>query len=472
MSGISKGLGYGVVQTMQKTVQALVAAVGRLDKSFSPSVNLNRLRKHTFTASDTIYLFHIALATFWLTIMEVPGFPLKLVIPMLYTIALLIPFTSQFFIPATPVFAWLLTFYTSRFIPNEWRPSISVSLLPTLEYVLYGANISDILTRFTHPFLDIIAWMPYGVGHYLIPIPLSIFLWLFRSKEVLHLWGRVFGYMNLTAVITQIVFPCSAPWYELIYGLTPATYAIRGSPGGLARIDAIFNSSGYKMAFNNSPLVFGAFPSLHAGWATLEALFISHFFPEKARYIWGYAGVLYWSTMYLTHHYLIDVVGGACLAIVFFYLFMPDELKGEGALTPPGGLTNYRMGQRSKYEIYDLENPVGRSVMDAADFEVSDASSDEGEMDIPFRSPIPGATPTSASITIPKNVVGPRPQDGVGNGTGQARKTHRHTASIASLIRGNERSAEDGWSPVAATFALPQRNGGDRKDEDTNGLRR
>jgi hypothetical protein len=127
MSGISKGQRNGIAQTAKNTVQAFVAAVGRLDKSFSPSVNLNRLRKHTFTISDSIYLFHIALATFWLTIMEVPGFPLKLIIPILYTIALIIPFTSQFFIPATPVFAWLLTFYTSRFIPNPWRPAISVA---------------------------------------------------------------------------------------------------------------------------------------------------------------------------------------------------------------------------------------------------------------------------------------------------------------------------------------------------------
>ncbi|EEB89410.1 hypothetical protein MPER_12493, partial [Moniliophthora perniciosa FA553] len=35
-------------------------------------------------------------------------------------------------------------------------------LLPTLEFVPYGANISDILTRYTHPILDILAWLPYG----------------------------------------------------------------------------------------------------------------------------------------------------------------------------------------------------------------------------------------------------------------------------------------------------------------------
>jgi hypothetical protein len=28
--------------------------------------------------------------------------------------------------------------------------------------------------------------------------------------------------------------------------------------------------------------------------------------------------------MYPTHHFLIDVVGGSCLTIALFYLFLPD----------------------------------------------------------------------------------------------------------------------------------------------------
>ncbi|KJA17350.1 hypothetical protein HYPSUDRAFT_120911, partial [Hypholoma sublateritium FD-334 SS-4] len=305
-------------------VHAVVAAVARLDKSLSPAVTIQRLRAHTFTIGDSIWVFHFTLATFWLTLMQDPGYPQKLAIPLLFCIALLIPLTSQFFRPATPVLSWVLSWYSSRFIPPHWRPTISVSLLPTLESVLYGANISDILTRFTHPILDILAWLPYGVVHFTCPAVLAIFLWLFRTKPVLHLWARTFGYMNLAGVIIQLVLPCSAPWYELIYGLTPANYGMKGSPGGLARIDTLFGSHTYTTGFTNSPLVFGAFPSLHAGNATLEALFLSHFFPQTTRYIWAYASVLYWATMYLTHHYLIDVVGGACLATAFFYFFLPD----------------------------------------------------------------------------------------------------------------------------------------------------
>ncbi|KAF5350139.1 hypothetical protein D9756_009096 [Leucocoprinus leucothites] len=456
-----------VVQTLNTIGAAFLAAVARLDKSLSPSLTIAKLRSHSFVLSDCLYIFQAALATFWFTVMQLPGFPIKLIIPTLWIIALLVPLTSQFFVPATPIFSYLLSFYSSRFIPEPWRPGISVALLPTLEYVLYGANISDILTRFTHPILDIIAWFPYGVGHFVFPFVVAAFLWLFRSKEVLHFWGKAFGYLNLTGVLFQIIFPCSAPWYELIHGLTPADYSMKGSPGGLARIDALFHSQGYTVTFSNSPVVFGAFPSLHAACATMEALFLSHFFPQTTRYAWSYAGILYWATMYLTHHYLIDVVGGACLATAFFYLLLPDELKGPGATAPPGGLASAlsRNGLsngsgRSKYEIYDLEEPRrrnGTAIHDAADFELSEESSEEEEMDITYRSPVANthgigpSTPASAQPLIAPSGKG-------GEGRAQGKKSHRHTASIASLIRGDERGPEDGWSPVTSSFNARDRS--------------
>ncbi|KAK7036683.1 Phosphatidylinositol:ceramide phosphoinositol transferase (IPC synthase) [Paramarasmius palmivorus] len=385
---------------LRPLVRAFISAVNRLDKSLSPQKTIQKVQNHTFTASDAVYIFHLGLASFWIYLLPL-HILFKLAVIVLFATALLIPLTSQFFLPAIPVFTYLLSFFSSRFIPPDWRPNISVALLPTLESVLYGANISDILTRYTHSILDILAWLPYGVLHYTFPFILAFFLWVFRPKESLHLFAAVLGYMNLTGVLIQLFFPCAAPWYELVYGLTPANYAIKGSPGGLIRIDRLFHSQGYTTAFTNSPLVFGAFPSLHSATATLDALFLSHFFPWTTKYAWGYAGVLYWSTMYLTHHYLVDVVGGACMAVGFFYVFLPDALKGERATSPPGaGGANGR--QRNKYSIYGLEAPSTPRV--EADF---DLPSDDEEAEVDVRKP---------SSSTP------------------AKKGHRHTASIARLI--------------------------------------
>lgn len=203
--------------------QDFLNAASQLNFSFSPAVTLAKFRAHKFTWTEIgEHTFLTLLATFWLTLMTTPPFPLKLLIPILYGTALIIPFTSQFFVPATPVLAWVITFFSSRFIPASYRPSISVSLLPTLESVLYGGNISDILTRYTNPVLDVLAWLPYGVIHFTAPFVVAAALWLWRGNagngknEALKFWARAFGYMNLAGVICQIIFPCAPPCKSII----------------------------------------------------------------------------------------------------------------------------------------------------------------------------------------------------------------------------------------------------------------
>lgn len=121
---------------------AFLNAISTLDLSFSPAVTISRLKSHHYAWTEIIYYtFHVLHAVFWLIIMQKPSFPLKLVLPVLYGLALLLPFTSQFFLPAIPIFAWLPCYNTSCFIPVVYQPFISVSVFvsvsSTLESVPY-----------------------------------------------------------------------------------------------------------------------------------------------------------------------------------------------------------------------------------------------------------------------------------------------------------------------------------------------
>lgn len=109
--------------------------------------------------------------------------------------------------------------------------------------------------------------------------------------------------------------------YELSYGSAPANYSIHGQPGGLARIDKILGLNLYGTTFGNSPLVFGAFPSLHSGCATIEMLFLGWLFPKARPYCLFHVMWMWFATMYLTHHYLIDLVGGSIYALLAFFSF-------------------------------------------------------------------------------------------------------------------------------------------------------
>ena len=55
---------------------------------------------------------------------------------------------------------------TIRFIPPEYRPHIWVKVLPALENIFYGANLSNILSAHKYVVLDVLAWIPYGLLHF------------------------------------------------------------------------------------------------------------------------------------------------------------------------------------------------------------------------------------------------------------------------------------------------------------------
>ncbi|KAJ6438971.1 aureobasidin resistance protein Aur1 [Purpureocillium lavendulum] len=108
----------------------------------------------------------------------------------------------------------------------------------------------------------------------------SLLMFVFAAPSTIPVFVQSFGWMSMLAVTIQLVFPWTPLWYEIDHGLVPATYDMPGSPAGLARIDAILGMDLYKANFTTGPLPFSAFPSLHAGYAVLEAFCMSHCFPR------------------------------------------------------------------------------------------------------------------------------------------------------------------------------------------------
>ncbi|KAG0081949.1 Aureobasidin resistance protein Aur1 [Podila epicladia] len=313
----------------------------------------------------------------------------------LATIALLIPRrTRQFMLPFLAVAAWLVLFYCCRFIPAEWRPHIFTSVLPALENILYGGNISQMLAISTSPFKDLLAWLPYGVLHYVLPVVAAVLMVYFAPPGTLPVFARTFGYMNVAGVITQIVFPCAPPWYETRYGpVHPATYSMPGDPGGLARVDDILGLNMYKTTFTASPLVFGAFPSLHSACAWQIALFLVFTFgPRAIPFVMTYVFLIWWATMYLGHHYVVDLVGGGVYAVVAFWFgsyFLPtlfhsstnsqyqeERLKGKSITIDLEDLN--RTGDRHEKQLLFDANMHEEDIEDEDDGQVSGGSGSSG----------------------------------------------------------------------------------------------
>lgn len=281
--------------------------------------SIDKFRRHTWTIPEALHYGFLSSIIFFVFIIFPASFFIKFPILAVFVTCFLIPTTSQFFVSALPVFTWLALFFSASKIPHSWKPAISVKFLPAMETILYGDNLSNVLAATNNSFLDVLAWLPYGIIHFSSPFVVAFMIFLFAPPTSLRSFGFAFGYMNLTGVLTQLLFPAAAPWYLNLHGLEPANYSMNGSPGGLGRIDKLLGLDMYTSTFENSPLVFGAFPSLHSGCAVMDVLFLCWLFPKYSAVWWGYACLLWWSTMYLTHHYFIDLIFGAALSVVFFH---------------------------------------------------------------------------------------------------------------------------------------------------------
>ncbi|KAL2194873.1 hypothetical protein P885DRAFT_70903 [Corynascus similis CBS 632.67] len=293
--------------------------ITKLQTSFDVKRSLRALQTRRWSLWDLQHVVTLGYILFSLAIL--PSAPLiKLGVLLVLGLLLLMPVTQQFFLPSLPIWTYLLYFFSSRFIAPEYRPHIWVKVLPALENVLYGANLSNILSAHTHAILDVLAWLPYGIGHFALPAICSAFMFLFAAPGTTPVFARAFGYMSMLGVTIQLIFPCTPPWYEKLHGLEPAHYGMEGSPAGLRRVDELFGVDMYTTSFTTAPLPFGAFPSLHAADAILEALFMQYCFPRFRPYFIMYGVWISWSTMYLNHHYAIDLVGGGICAAVAYYI--------------------------------------------------------------------------------------------------------------------------------------------------------
>jgi len=221
---------------------------------------------------------------------------------------------------STPFVLWLSGYATAGMIPAETRPIIGVYALPATDRFLVGG----LPHRWFHSFaiFDLCAAGPY-MAH--IAVPIVFLLWMIcqntqRERIARFVWA--FGWMNVMALATQLALPTAPPWFYDTYtnDLHPQmpSYSQKGFPAGLLRVDELLGTSIFRVGYSQSPVVYGAFPSMHCGWPFIVALhYTDH--PQGTRYllVHGYSMLLAWAAMYLRHHYLTDVLGGFAYAYVF-----------------------------------------------------------------------------------------------------------------------------------------------------------
>lgn len=218
-----------------------------------------------------------------------------------------------------------------RFFISEYRsPNIHIKDLYLLEKSLFGINYqgelltpNEYLSKKTNLFLDIVTGFTY-ICFTLEYILISLLILKNKMNKVAILMAWGFFVVNILGFITYFIYPAAPPWYILEYGINSVDLTVPGSPAGTIRFDNFFNIDVFKVMYSNSSNVFGAVPSLHVAYPFLAFLFTMKI--KKWRILaLSFSSVMFFSSIYLYHHYIIDALLGLIYALVSFILLLLVE---------------------------------------------------------------------------------------------------------------------------------------------------
>jgi membrane-associated phospholipid phosphatase len=185
----------------------------------------------------------------------------------------------------------------------------NVTSLAWVDQALVGSNFAaDVQQAFASPITTLVSTMFYGLHVFLIMAALALF-WLKRKAVYLE-YTYSLVLTTYLALFTFVVLPTAPPWM--------AGTALNLLKTGDKMLPNGFQTIAVALLSGESDLV-AAFPSLHAAYATLFAIFMFKLGRKYGLVSLPIAGGVYFSIIYLGQHFLVDLLGGIVYAGVSAY---------------------------------------------------------------------------------------------------------------------------------------------------------
>jgi hypothetical protein len=235
--------------------------------------------------------------------------------------------TSRKFITGFSIFIifWIIFDYMKAF-PNYHYNTVHIESLYHAEKTLFGIHTDGtILTpneywlRHGHLFLDILTGFFYLCW---VPVPLAFAGYLFFKDRTAFLQFSIsFLLVNLLGFALYYIYPAAPPWYVQQHGFDFIA-ATPGNTAGLGKFDQFFGTHIFQGLYSKSSNVFAAMPSLHAAYPL-----IVFFYAMKYKLGWmkgSFAIIMFgiwFSAIYTSHHYVLDVLAGIGCAVTGIVLF-------------------------------------------------------------------------------------------------------------------------------------------------------
>lgn len=263
-------------------------------------------------------------------------FSLKLIV--IWAILVAVKPTRKFALALTPWLVFACSYDGMRLLPNyEVNPidtrgiyeaekslfgigTAAGTLIPGEWFNLHNCAFADFMAGFFY-----LCWVP-------VPLGFAIYLYLKGKREMYLRFSLAFLFVNLVGFVGYYIHPAAPPWYVIEHGFAPVLNT-PGSVAGLGRFDSLVGAPVFHSIYCNNSNVFAAVPSLHAAYMLVATIYavISR---QNKLCIGIFAFIcmgIWWTAVYSTHHYIIDVLLGILTTIVALLILERLLLRAEWA---------------------------------------------------------------------------------------------------------------------------------------------
>jgi len=236
--------------------------------------------------------------------------------------------TRRMMVALLPFIVFGISYDWMNIVHNYEVNPVDIRAINDAERSLFGiATASGTLTPneflalYTSPVMDFLGGFFYLCW---VPVPILFGLWLYfgrQERAYLHL-SLVFLFVNLIGFAGYYIHPAAPPWYAAKYGFE----FILGTPGDVAGLGAFDDMTGlgiFNGLYGRNSNVFAAVPSLHSAYTL-----VAFIYAMKSRTpVWMRVALavitlgIWFTAVYTSHHYIIDVLLGICCAILGFIIF-------------------------------------------------------------------------------------------------------------------------------------------------------
>lgn len=233
--------------------------------------------------------------------------------------SLLVKRTRSFILDWTPFLFILLSYDFLRGFADNLGQRVHFSELINWERGLFGQIPTTALQNLLYnpssaSWLDYFATMFYFL-HFALPLSFGFILWLFNRGYFRQFVTGIL-LLSYSAWVTFLIFPAAPPWMAGNEGYIPQVRKILEVT--LIAFPDKWDLPSVYHNFNPNPVA--AMPSLHGAYPLLILLFALKFFKLKGLIFLPYVLLTWFSIVYLGEHYVVDIIGGAIYAIIFYFV--------------------------------------------------------------------------------------------------------------------------------------------------------